>query len=245
MSIHTVRIGSDNYAYVIAHRRQAAVVDPGEAQPVLRLVGDNALELSSIFITHHHGDHSGGAAQIKRATGCRVVGPLGGVDDTVRGGDVRRVGEYEIRVLATPGHTRADLSYYVPALKAIFTGDTMFVCGCGRLLGGDAAMMWKSLCAIAALGDDTLVYPGHDYTEENLRFALSIEPGNEAVQRRLSEVRVLARQGRPTVPSSIALEKQTSVFLRAGEAAVKNAVGMPRASDVEVFAELRRRKDRF
>ncbi|MBD3391793.1 MAG: hydroxyacylglutathione hydrolase [Chitinivibrionales bacterium] len=250
MSIAAVRIGADNCAYVLADGRAAAVVDPGDAHPVSRFLQQHGLSLSHILLTHMHGDHTAGAAALKRETRCRVIGPSGGglsggVDERAREGATWAIGSYEVRALETPGHTAGDISYHVPALHAVFTGDTMFVAGCGRLFGGSAETMWRSLQKIAALGDDTLVYPGHDYTEENLRFAVRVEPENYAVNKRLLEIRSVAGRSEPAVPSPMGLERMTNPFLRAGDPSMKKALGMERATDAQVFAELRKRKDRF
>jgi hydroxyacylglutathione hydrolase len=249
MLIDIIAAGWDNYSYVISEGRSAAVVDPGDAGPVLSCIRDRDLSIKAVFITHHHGDHSAGAGRIKKETGCAIVAPGGaglfGGFDTVRDGDMRSAGSIEMRTLSTPGHTANDMCWYAPALDAVFTGDTMFVCGCGRLFGAGAAQMWQSLNRIAGLGDNTLVYCGHEYTEENLEFALSIEPDNNLVKQRLEEVKALRRENKPTVPSPILREKQTNPFLRACDPLLKKALGMSGASDVDVFAELRRRKDRF
>ncbi len=225
----------DNYIYIVHDTNAALAVDPGSAQPVLSYLREHDLLLSAILITHHHGDHTGGVSQLQRETGCTVLGPeirgAGNVDTPVNDGDEKDIAGILVRVIAVPGHTKDHVVYYIPALNMVFTGDTMFVAGCGRLFGGSAEEMYDSLQKIAALGDDVNVYCGHDYTEENLRFALTVEPGNEYVKEKLVKVRDILSQGGYTVPSTIAEEKKTNVFLG--------------ASDLNVFAELRRKKDSF
>ncbi len=225
----------DNYLYIVHDTNAALAVDPGSAQPVRSFLREHDLLLSAILITHHHGDHTGGVSQLQEETGCTVLGPkirgVGNVNTPVNDGDEKDIAGILVRVIAVPGHTKDHVVYYIPALNAVFTGDTMFVAGCGRLFGGSAKEMYDSLQKIAALGDDVNVYCGHDYTEENLRFALTVEPGNEYVKEKLAKVRdILSRDGY-TVPSTIAEEKKINVFLG--------------ASDVKVFAGLRRRKDMF
>jgi len=226
------------------------VVDPTDGLSVLGILHKQNLTLDMILITHHHGDHTAGVAELKKKTGCKVVGGdrrrIRGIDQVVEDGQILPLGDAEIRVIATPGHSATSVCYYAPpspdgAAGILWTGDTMFVGGCGRLFETDARVMWKSLLRLASLPDDTLVYCGHDYTVENYEFALTVEPHNQAVRRRLNDVK---RTGR-TVPSTMSQERTTNVFLRAGAPEVKAALNMPQAKDFEVFAELRRRKDIF
>jgi hydroxyacylglutathione hydrolase len=245
----------DNYIYVYSYGGpNAFVVDPSDASTVGGLLDTHGLTLTTALITHHHWDHTAGVAELKSRTGCEVVGPddrrIKGVDRTVGDGDVVTLGTREITVLATSGHTRTSVSYTMapPAPNrpgVAWTGDTLFVGGCGRPMECDASVLWRSLTKLMALPDDTLVYCGHDYTAENYEFALSIESSNQAVQQRLRDARQAAAQGNPTVPSTIAREKATNIFLRAGERAVKAALGMNEAEPEQVFAELRRRKNLF
>ena len=204
-----------------------------------------------ILCTHHHGDHVGGNLALKEATGCRIVGPeadrgrIPGLDQGVKEGDEVEVGSARLRVLETPGHTRGHISYYAPEAKALFCGDTLFALGCGRLLEGDAPTMWASLTKLAGLPDDTRVYCGHEYTQSNARFALSVDPDNERLTARAKEVDRQRAAGAPTVPSTLGEEKAANPFLRAGDPYLQARLGMQGAPAVEVFAELRRRKDGF
>jgi len=245
----------DNYVYVYPDdARNALVVDPSEASLVLDVLEQKRLTLTTVLVTHHHGDHTAGIRQVKAQTGCTVIAAderrIDGIDRTVAEGDRLAFGNREITVLATPGHTRTSVSYYVrPSTSGepgmVWTGDTLFIGGCGRPMEEDATVLWESLTKLAALPDETLVYCGHDYTAENYEFALTIEPDNPLVRGELQAVQQAARQGRPSVPSTIAREKATNVFLRAADPAVRAALGMPQASPEQVFAELRRRKNLF
>lgn len=233
--------------------RNAFVVDPSEATGVLGALEEQRLALTAVLLTHHHGDHTGGVRQLKKATGCTVIGPdparIAGCDRAVGDGDVLTLGDQRVTVLSTPGHTRTSVCYYTEATPerpgAVWTGDTLFVGGCGRPIECDAVVLWQSLKKLASLPDDTRIYCGHNYTAENYQFALTIEPDNQAVQQRWSEARQAQAQGRPTVPSTIATEKKTNIFLRSDDAAVQRALGMSDATVENVFAELRRRKNRF
>jgi len=245
----------DNYIYVYPYDdRNALVVDPGDASVVLRALEARDLTLTTVLITHHHGDHTAGVAPLKSVTGCEVIGPedgrIGKVDRTVGEGDALTLGPREISVLATPGHTRTSICFAMAAATSgapgiVWTGDTLFVGGCGRPMECDATSLWQSLTRLASLPDDTLVYCGHDYTAENYEFALTIEPDNQLVQQRLRDVERAARQGQPSVPSTIAQEHATNIFFRAGEAAVRAALNMNESEPGHAFAELRRRKNRF
>jgi hydroxyacylglutathione hydrolase len=247
--INTLPLLHDNYAFVLHNETDAVVVDPGDAGPVLRFLADHDLRLSIILLTHHHADHCDGAAGLKKATGCRVIGPadprLKIVDDKVGHGDYRNLLSARVEVIATPGHTRTHLVYHVAPLSALFTGDTLFGAGCGRLFEGSPAQMWESLTKCAALPDDTRIYCGHEYTADNLAFALSIEQDNAKVKARLAQTRDLRRQTQPTVPSTLALERETNPFLRVGDTALRKSIGMEAATDAEVFTEVRAQKDRF
>lgn len=244
----------DNYAYLLVWDSEAAVVDPGEAFPILKILEDRGLKLTTILNTHYHSDHVGGNEELKQQTGCQVIGPddtrVPGLDRAVGNGDSMTFGSSTVEVIATPGHTRSDVCYYMrPCLDdkhgAVWTGDTLFIGGCGRLYEGSPELMWESLLKLATLPPDTLVYPGHEYVIENFEFALTIEPENQTVRERLSDIREIRKAGRPTVPSTIREERLTNPFLRAAGPEMGVAIGMPHASAVEVFTELRKRKNEF
>jgi hydroxyacylglutathione hydrolase len=251
----TIPALGDNFIYLYQYAdRNILAVDPGESSSVLRILNERRLNLGMILLTHHHGDHTAGAAELKSKTGCRIAGPPGrcrvALDNPVSDGQVLRAADARIEVIATPGHSRAAVSYYVrpsnPGEPGIlFTGDTLFVAGCGRIFECDAAAMWESLNRLARLPDDTLVYPGHDYTQENLEFALTIEPQSRAVRDYLQQIRRKVTAGGYTVPSTISQEKLTNPFLRADSPEIRRALKMSDAPAAHVFAELRRRKDFF
>lgn len=264
-SVITIPALGDNFIYLYRYNRSnALVVDPSDASLVLGTLREHGLDLTTVLATHHHWDHTAGIIELKEKTGCKVIGGdkqrIPGIDSVVEDGQVLAIGNTKIQVIATPGHTRTTVCYYVQPSNdnkndILWTGDTLFIGGCGRLLECDARSMWDSLLKLASLPDDTLVYCGHDYTVENYQFALSIEPDNQAVKRCLSEVRQAQRAGRQTVPfrrvaatarqATMLRERTTNPFLRADTSELKTALDMPQAQAVEVFAELRRRKDFF
>jgi len=242
----------DNYIWLLRQGTSAVVVDPGDACPVLEVLEREGLTLSSILVTHHHADHQGGVAGLLARYPAEVFGPasesITALTQPLQGGETicLAVLEAEFRVIAVPGHTLGHIAYY--GSGCLFCGDTLFGAGCGRLFEGTAAQMHDSLRQIAALPDDTAVYCAHEYTEANLRFALSVEPGNRRLRERVDAVAVARAKGLPTVPFSIALEKATNPFLRCREpelvaAAQTRVAGANNA--VAVFAALREWKNNF
>ncbi|MBX6321677.1 MAG: hydroxyacylglutathione hydrolase, partial [Rhodospirillaceae bacterium] len=199
----------------------------------------------------HHPDHSGGNLALKAATGATVVGPqadaarIPGIDVGVEEGRPFAFGAVEAQILFIPGHTRGHIAFWFPAAEALFCGDTLFSLGCGRMFEGTAPQMWASLGKLRALPDATRVYCGHEYTQANARFALTVDPDNPALRRRAAEVDRRRARGEPTIPSILGEEKAANPFLRADDPAVAAGVGLPGADPVRVFAEVRGRKDRF
>ena len=239
----------DNYAYLVSSAGLCAAVDPSEPEPVEAALALRGLRRTHILNTHHHWDHTGGNAALKKTYGAVVVGPakdcerIPGIDIGVEESQGWQFGEHPVRILEVPAHTRGAIAFVFP--NAVFTGDTLFAMGCGRLFEGTPAMMHASLAKLMALPDDTKVFCGHEYTLNNGRFALTLEPGNRDLQARMKTVEAKRARGEPTVPSSIGLEKQTNPFLRTGSAEIRAALRMESADDVAVFAEIRRRKDAF
>jgi hydroxyacylglutathione hydrolase len=239
----------DNYAYLVHRGEWTAVVDPAEVEPVTAALKTRGWTLTHILNTHHHWDHSGGNRELKAAFGAEVVGPeadrsrIPAIDTGVGEAAGWMFGPLKVGVLEVPAHTRGAIAYVFG--EAVFTGDTLFALGCGRLFEGDAAMMRASLAKLAALPGDTKVYCGHEYTLANARFALTLEPGNAALQARAAKVAAERAEGKATVPSTIAEERATNPFLRTQSAEIRANLGLKDADDVAVFAEIRRRKDNF
>jgi hydroxyacylglutathione hydrolase len=253
LEIEQIPILSDNYVYLVREPRAGAtgVVDPGVAPPVLERLQRKGWTLDWILITHHHGDHTGGNLELKQATACRIVGPkkdaarIPGIDLGLVEGDRFRLGEAEAEILETPGHTLGHISYWFGDAEALFCADTLFSLGCGRVIEGQFEQMWDSLSKLARLPDDALVYCAHEYTQANARFALTIDPDNPALRARAAEADRQRAAGQPTVPTRLGAERAANPFLRPQDAAIRRRLGMPDAGDAEVFAEIRKRKDRF
>jgi hydroxyacylglutathione hydrolase len=249
LKIDPIACLKDNYAYLVSGAGLCAVVDPSEAGPVEAVLHARGMKLTHILNTHHHWDHTGGNAALKQAHGAVVVGPakdrdrIPGIDIGVEESQGWRFGEHQVGILEVPAHTRGAIAFVFP--NGVFTGDTLFAMGCGRLFEGTPAMMVASLAKLMALPDDTKVYCGHEYTLNNARFALTLEPGNRDLQARMKAVEALRAIGEPTIPSSIGLEKRTNPFVRTGSAEIRATLKMQAADEVAVFAEIRRRKDAF
>ncbi len=244
---------SDNFGVLIhdTDSGRTAAIDAPEFDAVKHRLAELGWNLDEILVTHHHPDHVDGILPLKQAFGCKVIAPAGeadripGVDHTVKEGDVLKFGAFDVQVLETPGHTLGHISYYIPEAKVAFVADTLFSLGCGRVIEGTFPMMWNSLEKLLALPDDTAIYCGHEYTASNARFALTIEPANSDLILRAREVEALRAEGKPTLPTTMALEKRTNPFLRVDEPAVRDLLEMPDASAAEVFGEIRSRKDNF
>jgi len=247
---------TDNYLWLLqdAASRCCAVVDPGDATPVLAwLDAHPGWRLSDILLTHHHFDHVGGVEQLKSITGARVVGParetIAGCDQGLVEGDAVEVLGLRWQVLEIPGHTLGHLAYFQAEQLWLFCGDTLFAAGCGRLFEGTPQQMFGSLQRLAALPEQTKVYCGHEYTLSNLRFAQAVEPHNLVIANRLAEVSQWRAAGRISLPSNVALELATNPFLRSAEPSVTEKIderdGAQQRTPTEVFARLRAWKDQF
>lgn len=248
----------DNYLWMLDNGRQALVVDPGDAAPVLAALAQRKLELAGILVTHHHGDHVGGLVELQAHAACPVYAPatetIPGLVERVRGGDAVELLGCRFEVIDVPGHTAGHIAYFLPsnagAAPLLFCGDTLFSGGCGRLFEGTPAQMLASLDRLAALPGDTRVCCAHEYTLSNLRFALAVEPGNQALVAYNTWCQDERTAGRPTLPSSIAREAQINPFLRSRAAEVRSSVldhaALPDTADeVQVFASLREWKNNF
>lgn len=257
MKIDALRAFNDNYIWAITEQNQLSVVDPGDAQPVLDFIRQTGLELRSILVTHHHGDHVGGIEALLAAHPVPVFGPhcenIRQISEAVNDGDEIDIfcgstsKPITFRVISVPGHTRGHIAYY--HAPALFCGDTLFGAGCGRLFEGTPAQMLESLDKLADLPDDTRVFCAHEYTQNNLRFAQTVEPDNNALALRVSRVAALRAEDTPTVPSLLIEERATNPFLRVRTHSVRDAVsrfsGEELTQDTEVFARLRAWRNDF
>ncbi|MBB5044480.1 hydroxyacylglutathione hydrolase [Shinella fusca] len=242
---------SDNFGVLLHDPVSGATasIDAPEEKPILDALARRGWTLTHILTTHHHGDHVEANLALKQRFGATIIGPkretIPGIDRKVDEGDVFEFAGRRVEVIATPGHTLGHICFYLPEEKLLFAADTLFALGCGRVFEGTPAQMWTSLEKLAALPDETTVYFGHEYTLSNARFAKTIDSDNAALLARVEEIEALRAAGGFTAPTTIGLEKATNPFLRAGDPAIRRHLGMETASDAEVFAEIRGRKDRF
>ncbi|OWV93085.1 hydroxyacylglutathione hydrolase [Rhizobium sp. R72] len=244
---------TDNFG-VLVHDPETgltASIDAPDAGAVEKAAIRRGWTISHIFNTHHHTDHVEGNLALKEQYGCEIIGPINeavaipGLDKTMADGDTFLFGDHAIQVIETPGHTAGHICYHFVDDKLLFAADTLFALGCGRLFERPAADMWHSLQKLAVLPDETAIYFGHEYTLSNARFALTIDPDNQRLISRAAEIEALRAENKFTIPTTLALEKETNPFLRAADPAIRRNLLMETKTNEEVFAEIRRRKDNF
>jgi hydroxyacylglutathione hydrolase len=241
----------DNYGFLVhdSESGETACIDTPETAPILAALEKTGWTLTQIWNTHHHYDHAGNNEEIKRITGCTITGPAGeadkipAIDRAVDDGDTVMLGAHEAHVLNVGGHTLGHIAFHMEGHA--FVGDSLFALGCGRVFEGTMAQMWESLQKLDALPDGTQIYCAHEYTTSNAAFAVTIDPDNEALSQRVAEISALRAANKPTVPTEIALERATNPFLRTTDANVQARLNMSGAPAVDVFAEIRARKDSF
>ncbi len=227
LTVAQVPVLSDNYVWLLHDEAsgETVVIDPAVAEPVLAAAQERGWTIGQIWNTHWHPDHVGGNAEIRAATGCVISGPaaeaakIGTLDRLLEEGDTVCIGAHQAQVMAVPGHTAGHIAYHLPQARMLFAGDTLFAMGCGRLFEGTPAQMFDALQRFAALPAETAVYCAHEYTLANGRFALTVEPDNDALRQRVEQVEAMRAQGRSTIPTSIGAERETNIFLRAQDVA--------------------------
>jgi hydroxyacylglutathione hydrolase len=256
----TLPVLKDNYAFLLhdAASGSTAVVDVADHAPILAELDKRGWALTDIWITHHHWDHIDGLAPLldacaSRGWSPRVVAaradmhrlPADLITYQTHGGDTFMFGDTPVNVIDVPGHTIGHIAYHLPNITTLFTADSLMALGCGRLFEGTPAQMWDSLQKLRALPPQTIVCSGHEYTQSNAAFAITVDPDNAALKTRIEDINARRAQNLPTVPSTLQLEIDTNPFLRADNTALKAAIGMAGSTDLEAFTEIRARKDRF
>jgi hydroxyacylglutathione hydrolase len=253
MEIAQLPVLTDNYIYLIhdSDSGETAAVDPALAEPVLTALKTNRWQLTYILNTHHHWDHVGGNQEIKAKTGCRIVASaadrhrIPGIDIAVAEGDSISLGRHQANIIATPGHTLGHIVYHFADDDLLFCGDTLFVMGCGRLFEGSAEQLWQSLQKLKKLPDSTRIYCTHEYTQNNGRFALTLEPDNQPLLQKMQLVNRLRAEQKSTIPSTIAEELATNPFFREASPTLQKTLGMTGCGPKAIFTEIRKQKDRF
>ncbi len=250
LSIEIIPLLRDNYSYFIYDTMSGVtgIIDPASAEPILGFLGDKSLDF--ILNTHHHWDHTDGNLEIKNKKQAKIIGAevdqhrIPGIDVCVK--DSFYFGNCEVKILHLPGHTSGHIGFFFINDKVLFCGDVLFFCGCGRVFEGTIQEMYNSIQILKSLPDETKIFCGHEYTESNIRFALSIEPNNTNLQRVYKEVKLLRIRSRPTVPSTISQERLINPFFRTSSDEIKRNIGFcSKNSDLEVFTKIRKLKDKF
>ena len=249
----TIPCLSDNYAFLLRDHQsdKVALIDAPEAAPILAELKKRDWQLSQIWLTHHHPDHVQGVADVLKEHDANVIGAkadehrLPPLDRKVAEDDSITLGALEARVIDVSSHTIGHIAFYVPTAKAAFTADSLMALGCGRLFEGTPAQMWESLQKLMTLPEDTMICSGHEYTSANAKFALTVDPKNTDLISRAKDIEAARKKGLPTVPSKLATELKTNPFLRPADPAIRATLGMPDATDTDVFTEIRARKDKF
>lgn len=242
---------SDNYGILVHDPKSGATasIDAPDANDVKQALAEKGWSLSHILVTHHHWDHVQGIGELKSETGCHVIGPadeagkIEHLDETVLDGSEFEFAGEKVSCISTPGHTLGMINFHFAGSGVVFTGDTLFALGCGRIFEGDAKMMWRSMERLMALPPETIVYCGHEYTQTNAKFALTVDPNNAKLVIRAAQIDALRADGKPTLPTTIGEELETNPFVRASDAGIRQVLGMENATDADVFAEIRKRKD--
>jgi len=253
MKIEIIPCLKDNYSYLIIDEKNknACVVDPSEAQPIINYLEREKIQLTFILNTHHHYDHVGGNNELKKRYNAKVVGFFGdkhripGIDITLKDNERWKFGRSVVKILHIPGHTLGHICFFFENEKLAFTGDTLFSLGCGRIFEGTFEQMFKSLEKIKNLPKDTMIYCGHEYTDNNGKFCISIDKENEKLKDRIKEVQIKRKRNQPTLPVSLGQELDTNIFLRCDDKKIKNNIKMKTSSELEIFTKLRNLKDKF
>lgn len=249
----TIPCLSDNYAFLLrdTDSNEVALIDVPEAAPISAKLKELGWTLTEIWLTHHHPDHVQGVPDLVADHPAHIIGAkadshrLPDLDQAVIDGESFRFGDHDVQVMDVSGHTVGHIAFHVPDAQTVFTGDSLMALGCGRLFEGSPAQMWESMQKLMKLPRDTTVCSGHEYTQSNAKFALTVDPENAQLISLSREIDQARRNDAPTVPSTLSLELDTNPFLRPADPGIRSHLGMENATDTEVFAEIRARKDSF
>ena len=253
MDIEIIPCLNDNYSYLIKDNQTdtVAIIDPSEFRPCDKKINEKYKKLDFILNTHHHFDHVGGNAELKKKYGSKILGfekdkkRIPAIDILLKDGQEFKIGSLDFKTIFIPGHTSGHIAFYLEKEKVIFTGDTLFSLGCGRVFEGTYEEMFNSLNKIKNLPEDTKIYCGHEYTKNNFEFCFKFNPNNDHLKDKQKEIALKIKEGKPTIPSTIKEEIKTNIFLRYDDLDVKDTLNLKNASDLEIFTKLRDLKDNF
>ena len=253
MNIEIIHCLNDNYSYLIRddQTNTVAIIDPSEFGPCDEKIDEKYKKLDFILVTHHHFDHVGGNTELKKKYSSKILGfekdekRIPGIDILLKDDQNFKIGNLEFKTIFIPGHTSGHIAFYFEKEKVVFTGDTLFSLGCGRVFEGTCQQMFESLNKIKNLPGDTKIYCGHEYTKNNLEFCIKFNPGNNYLKNKKKFIETKVRDKKPTIPSTVKDEILTNIFLRYDDPAIKDALNLKNATDLEIFTKLRDLKDNF
>ena len=253
MKIKIISCLNDNYSYLIHDElsKKTAIIDPSEFVPCDKAISKNYKKLDFILNTHHHYDHVEGNKELKKKYNSKVLGfkndknRIPGIDKVLKDNQEFKIGTLNFSTIFIPGHTKGHIAFYFKKEKVVFTGDTLFSLGCGRVFEGTYEQMFQSLNKLKSLPDDTKVYCGHEYTYKNLEFCLKFNPNNSFLKKKKNTLELTLKNKKPTIPSTIEEEIQTNIFFKLNDPDVKKAINLENSSDIEIFTKLRDLKDNF
>ena len=253
LQIFIISALSDNYIYLLRneHKNITSVIDPGEAEPVIKFLNNKNWHLDEVINTHHHHDHIGGNRKLLDIYKSKLIAPsyedyrIPNVDILISDNETIKITGINTKVFHTPGHTLGHVCFYMPEEKCLFSGDTLFYLGCGRVFEGTMDQMWLSLVKLKSLPDDTTVYCGHEYTLSNMKFANYLDTNNALLDKVSLEIKNKTEKGLPTVPFNLGIEKKINPFLRADDVNFIKSVGLTSNNVPETFGEIRLKKDGF
>ena len=253
MNIEIISCLNDNYSYLIHDNKSntVAIIDPSEFAPCDKIISKKYKKLDYILNTHHHYDHVGGNKELKKKYSSKILGfksdevRIPNIDKLLEDNEEFNIGNIKFTTLFIPGHTTGHIAFYSKTEKVIFTGDTLFSMGCGRVFEGTYEQMFESLNRIKDLPEDTKIYCGHEYTQKNIEFCIKYNPNNNLLKKTKNSIEEKLKNGEPTIPSTLLKEKQMNIFLRTDDLDVKNILNLKKASNLEIFTKLRDLKDNF
>ena len=253
MEVNIIPCLEDNYSYIIVDKKNksACVIDPSESVPIINFIENNNLKLNYILNTHHHFDHIGGNDELKKKYKAKIIGfaddykRIPGIDILLKDGEIWKENNFEAKIIHIPGHTSGHICYYFYKEKNLFSGDTLFSLGCGRIFEGTYKEMYESLSKLKKFPPNTKIYCGHEYTKKNSDFCLSIESKNSKLINKINKINKNIQNGNPTIPSILSDELECNIFLRSDNIEIQKQLGVNRGNPIEAFAKLRELKDNF